>query len=210
MTQHAVATRPPVALVVLAAGEGKRMGKQKLLLPFRGRPLLSWTLDLVEGLPLSQRLLVLGADANRVRAAFDLQGWQVVVNDDWPRGMGSSLRRAAEVVDGGMLVFLGDMPWVPEGAARAVLARAHARPIAPSYRGVRGFPVYLPAGLRPKLLDLCGDVGARNIIGDCELIPWDDPGVIRDVDTEVDLTFVGPKAGKMPALLRRTRGEREI
>jgi CTP:molybdopterin cytidylyltransferase MocA len=189
------------------------MGEQKLSLPCQGKLLLAWTLELVESLPLERRLIVLGAQADEIleslfslpldggglgkgwtipnvsRATRHGKEWHVIYNLDWRRGMGSSLRRAAEVVDGGTLVFLGDMPWVPEWAARAVLSRAGDRPVAPSYRGRRGFPVYLPASLRPKLLELSGDIGARELIKDgCELIPCDDPGVVWDVDFEEDLS----------------------
>ncbi len=168
------------------------MGRPKLLLPIEGRPLLAWVVDLVERLPLDERVIVLGAEAPAIRVAFFpplpprgegvRAGWQVVVNEAWQEGMGSSLRRAAEVVEGGMLVFLGDMPWVPELAAREVLARAGDHPVAPSYEGQRGFPVYLPPSLRREVLRLSGDRGARDLLGDCEVIPWDDPGVVWDVD----------------------------
>lgn len=187
--------------VVLAAGAGRRLGRPKLLLPVGGRPLLAWVVDLVERLPLDERLIVLGGEAMAIREALfparsDLlpppgegarASWRVVVNGAWQDGMGSSLRRAAEVVGGGMLVFLGDMPWVPEQAAREVLARAGDRPVAPAYNGQRGFPVYLPPSLRPEILHLSGDRGARDLLTNCEVIPWDDPGVVRDVDRMEDL-----------------------
>jgi len=194
-----------VTAVVLAAGAGRRMGAPKLLLPFRGKPLLEWTLDLVESLPLERRLIVLGAHADTIlKEIFGLLSspltrhpspttrhglpWEVLINPDWEEGIGSSLGLAARHVEGGMLVFLGDMPEVPREAARAVLSLVGDRPVAPSFRGRRGFPIYLPPGLRPQLLGLRGDVGARELIrGNCELIPWPDPGVLRDIDTELDL-----------------------
>ena len=187
------------------------MGAPKLLLPFRGKPLLEWTLELVESLPRGRRLIVLGAHAEEIlrrlfrcpsslirdpslithhpfRATRHGLPWEVLINDRWEEGMGSSLRLAARHVEGGMLVFLGGMPEVPLGAARAVLSLAGDRPVAPSFRGRRGFPIYLPPGLQPQLLGLRGDVGARELIrGNCELIPWPDPGVLRDIDTELDL-----------------------
>ena len=209
--------------VVLAAGAGRRMGRPKLLLPYRGRPLLEWTLELVEGLPLERRLIVLGAQAEEIlrrffrypssvirdpspithnpspithhpsRVARHGVPWEVLLNEGWEEGMGSSLRLAARHVDDGMLLFLGDMPEVPEEAALAVLKEAGGRPVAPSYRGRRGFPVYLPPSLRPRLLELSGDIGARGLIEDgCELIPCDDPGVVRDVDVEEDLKCARP------------------
>ncbi|MCS7216224.1 MAG: nucleotidyltransferase family protein [Candidatus Bipolaricaulota bacterium] len=195
---------PEVAGVVLAAGPGRRMGlpTPKLLLPIQGKSMLAWVLELVEGLPLGERVLVLGAQAPALLAALfpgqevppaffrggELRArraggaWRVLYNPDWPEGMGASLRCAARAVPGGMLVFLGDMPYVPLEAARAVLARAGAHPVAPAFRGQRGFPVYLPAALRPALLELRGDVGARNLLSACELLPWDHPGVVWDVD----------------------------
>ncbi|MGY4707018.1 nucleotidyltransferase family protein [Candidatus Bipolaricaulota sp. J31] len=188
----------PITAVVLAAGAGQRMGTQKLLLPFRGKRLLAWVLELVESLPLERRLLVLGAHADAILSTFFTRYpspvthhgylWEVLINRDWEEGLGSSLRHAARHVEGGMLVFLGDMPLVPREAAFEVLARARERPVAPVYRGRRGFPVYLPPGLRPRLLELRGDAGARELIkGDCELIPVDDPGVVVDIDDEGSL-----------------------
>ena len=201
--------------VVLAAGSGTRFGGQKLLFPYRGEPLLSWSLRVVEPLPLAGRLIVLGADSQAILEqvfkssageALQTRGelklthngkeWLALYNPDWPVGMGTSLRRAAQVASGGLLVFLGDMPWVPVAAAQAVLTRAGARPIAPSYQGQRGFPVYLPPTLRPRLLSLAGDRGAREILaGDCDLIPWADPGVVFDVDEDADLArLIGGRA----------------
>ncbi|MBC7221105.1 nucleotidyltransferase family protein [Candidatus Bipolaricaulota bacterium] len=181
---------------MLAAGGGTRMGRPKLLLPVDGRPLLLWVVDLVNRLPLDRRVIVLGAEAEAVRSAlFPADGvrpgarfgWTVLVNEGWREGMGSSLRCAAAEGDGGMLVFLGDMPWVPEEAARAVLARAGDRPVAPAHLGRRGFPVFLPPSLRPEVRALAGDRGARDLLRDCDLIAWPDDRVIRDVDRVEDL-----------------------
>ncbi len=188
------------------------MGRPKLLLPFRGKPLLAWTLDLVEKIPVGRRLLVLGARAPEIlRALFDHPPpvtrhplrvtrhgtlWEVLINARWEEGMGSSLRLAAEHVGGGMLVFLGDMPLVPREAVLVVLSRAGEHPLAPSFRGRRGFPVYLPAGLRPRLLELKGDIGARDLLREgCELVPIDDPGVMQDIDTPRDLVLVEDRGG---------------
>ncbi len=158
--------------------------------------MLAWVLDLVESLPLSERVLVVGAHAEAILSALfsapekglrEEKMWRVIHNPEWPEGMGSSLRCAAELVSTGMLVFLGDMPFVPYEAALAVLSRAGERPVAPSYRGQRGFPVYLPSSLRSALLELKGDVGARFLLEECELIPWEDPGVVVDIDRPEDV-----------------------
>lgn len=193
-----------VAGVVLAAGPGRRMGlpTPKLLLPIQGKPMLAGVLDVVERLPLSERVLVVGAYVQEIlRVLFSAEffgeaeavlmrngkPWRVLYNAGWPEGMGSSLRLAAQALRGGILVFLGDMPYVSEAAAQAVLAQAGELPVAPSYQGQRGFPVFLPPSLRSSLLKLRGDVGARDFLSDCVLIPWDEPGVILDLDRPEDL-----------------------
>jgi len=197
-----------VSGVVLAAGGGTRMGQPKLLVPLEGKPLLQWVLELVERLPLAERILVLGAHAELLLrdlfpqancspladAPLDLSRrpscppWLVVRNPCWAEGMSTSLRAAAQVARHGLLVFLGDMPWVPEEGARAVLAHVGDRPVALGYRGQRGFPVYLPLSLRPEISRLSGDRGGRDLLSHCLVLEWDHPGVVRDVDTPEDLT----------------------
>lgn len=180
--------------VVLAAGEGQRMGGSKLLAPFRGRPLLERTVERVEGLPVQHKLLVLGAYAEHIRQHLGLSGWLVAINDRWSEGLSSSLRKAEACAPaGGLLVFLGDMPCVPREACLEVIGRAKDRPVAPECQGVRGFPVYLPFALRPALHELKGDRGARELLKDCVTFPCGDPGVVQDVDTAEDLRCIASR-----------------
>jgi len=174
--------------VVLAAGRGRRMGGSKMLVLFRGQPLLHWTIQLVHRLPVAERLLVLGSQAERIQEEIPVSGWRVVVNDEWQEGMASSLRAAeSEASAGGLLVFLGDMPCVPDTVCRQVIARAGDRPVAPSYRGQRGFPVYIPPSVRSRIQDLRGEQGARVLLGQCEHVPQQDPGVLWDIDRPEEL-----------------------
>ncbi len=174
--------------VVLAAGGGERMGRTKMLAPFRGRPLLEWTLQLVQQLSVPHRVLVLGSEAEKVRGAVPATGWRIIVNPVWEEGMSSSLRAAEAVAPkGGLLVFLGDMPCIPKRACEEVISRAGQRPVAPSYRGQRGFPVYIPPPLRGQLQNLQGDEGARSMLAQCEHIPQQQPGVLWDIDRPEEL-----------------------
>ncbi len=181
--------------VVLAAGGGRRMGRPKLLLPFAGRPLLSWTLELVNRLPVACRVLVLGAQAREVQQELPLAGWVVTVNEAWQKGMAGSLKAGVDAAPpGGLLLFLGDMPCVPETACRKVMRQASEVPVAPTHNGERGFPVYLPPSMRGGLHVLEGDQGARSLLKGCQLVPEPDPGVLRDVDRTEDLTCTALKA----------------
>jgi molybdenum cofactor cytidylyltransferase len=185
----------PVVALLLAAGSARRFGGEKLLRPWQGRPLIEHALDALTSSP--------GVDATIVvvRPGFPPPAGRprcrTVVNLEHEEGMASSLRagvRAAPEDAEAYLVALADMPAVTPPLIAALLAcwRASGKSIVvPVHRGQRGHPVLIGGGLRPALLGLRGDVGAREIlrahpelVADCETA---DPGVLFDVDLPRDL-----------------------
>ena len=199
-----------IAAILLAAGGGSRLGGGKLLLPWRGLPLIAHllrTLGQTHG--LDSLTIVLGHRADAVREALtdSLAGFPVPVeftrNRNWRKGLGASLavglKHALAAPGGGAvnsaLFLLGDQPLVTADTLNALI-RAHAEALArtpghpatvPVYRGQRGNPVILSQRLFPRLMTLSGDAGARHILRelDAELlrVAVDDPGVAHDVDT---------------------------
>jgi len=137
--------------VILAAGAGSRMGLPKALLEFEGRLLVERAVETALAGGCADVTVVLGARADEVRQRAELGPARVVVNGDWAKGMGSSLRAgltaltALEFLDAA-LVLLVDQPFVGPAAVRAVLdaRRDGARLAAASYRGERGHPVSAP------------------------------------------------------------------
>ena len=89
--------------VLLAAGAGSRFraagGGIKVLAPVAGRPLVEWALAALAAAPLGDRVIVLGAHGDDVLAAIDLQGARPVRNEQWERGMASSLRAGLAALD---------------------------------------------------------------------------------------------------------------
>ena len=195
---------------MLAAGGGSRLGGGKLLLPWRGRPLLAHLLRAVARTRgLLSLTVVLGHDADAVRRAVDesVPEFSVPVhgtlNRDWGEGLSASLRHGLEYVQGSpggeavesILFLLGDQPLVTPETLNALI-RAHAEACAkapghpatvPEYQGRRGNPVILSRRLFPALMALRGDVGARHILRELGAgvlrVPVGDPGVLHDVDT---------------------------
>ena len=85
--------------VVLAAGGASRFGSPKQLAELDGVPLLQHAIDAMLGVPaIDPVVVVLGAEAERVRAAVDLGEALSVVCDRWADGMAASLRCGAEAV----------------------------------------------------------------------------------------------------------------
>lgn len=177
--------------LVLAAGEGRRFGGTKQLAPLRGRPLLEHALAAVAA--LSPRVVVLGHDADAIRAAVDLHGARAVVCEGWREGQAASLRcgvAALGDVDAAV-VLLGDMPDVTPGAVAAVVAAAgHAEDaVRGTYDGVAGHPVLLRRPLLDRVGELRGDVGFRSLLECATIVEVDMAGVAnpRDVDTREEL-----------------------
>lgn len=158
-----------IAAIVLAAGFARRMGRQKLLLELRGKPVVRWS---VEGiLPhVGDVVVVTGQDDEAVRAALSGLGVRFVVNPRPQDGQGASIAIGAAGLKpwtAGVLVALGDQPRLPDGLIARLLAERErsGKPIvAPVYRGTQGTPVLFAAEVFHELRALSGDAGARAIV----------------------------------------------
>ncbi len=186
-----------VAGIVLAAGASRRMGRCKLLLPWRGRPVLDHVLRAARASGIGPRILVLGHEAAAIRTALDLAGFAVLENPDYPAGQSTSMRvglLAAPAGCTGYLFLLGDQPGITAAFIDGLLA-LHAREpdriLVPTVAGHRTSPVLFPAGMRGALLAITGDQGGRPLLDAhpdlVRPVPVDDPGLVRDVDEPADL-----------------------
>jgi molybdenum cofactor cytidylyltransferase len=165
--------RGPIAALVLAAGQSRRMGGvHKLLEPLGGKPLVRRAAEAALASKADKVVVVTGHRGEDVRAA--LQGLEVefVDNPDFAEGLSTSLRAgvaALGATTAGVVVCLGDMPDVgPELIDRLIAAfdPAAGRLIAVSaHEGKRGNPVLFAMRFRDELMAVQGDVGARHLIG---------------------------------------------
>ena len=89
-----MATAPPLAGLVLAAGAGRRFGGPKPLARYRGEPLVAHALRSVAGCCDAGVTVVVGAAGPDVAAAARaaLPAVRVVANPDWATGLAGSLR----------------------------------------------------------------------------------------------------------------------
>jgi CTP:molybdopterin cytidylyltransferase MocA len=155
--------------LLLAAGAGRRLGQPKALLPYRGRLLVEHAADLLTAAGCGPVLVVLGAQADEIRARARLP--EVVVNGDWVSGMGSSLRAGLDSLTSGpaaaVVVTLVDQPDLTPEAVRRVARDATAASLAmATYRdGRRGHPVLLGRDHWPGVAEAAtGDRGARDYL----------------------------------------------
>jgi molybdenum cofactor cytidylyltransferase len=190
----------PVLGLVLAAGGSTRMGRPKQLAELGGRPLLAHVLAAADDAPLDRVVVALGGAAAEVLDRVDLHRAEPLVVEGWAAGMGHVLAAAlAQAGDGwgAVVVLLGDQPLVPGRAVARVVEAwlAGAGPVVTaSYGGRPGHPKLFDRRLRPDLLRLTGDAGARDLLaahpGWVHRVEVGDLGSDADVDVEADLERV--------------------
>jgi molybdenum cofactor cytidylyltransferase len=189
-----------IAGLVLAAGEGRRFGGPKQLAELRGRPLLEHAVRAMAAAPgIDRVLVVLGARAEEIRARVDLGGAEVVVCAAWAEGMSASLRCGLDALSGAdpeaVVIMLGDQPLITAEVVAAVVGAAGDAPAARAvYDGVPGHPVLLARELFPRLRELRGDQGARELLGSVEVARVEVGHLCRpdDVDTPEQLDALAP------------------
>lgn len=167
-----------VAVVVLAAGGSHRLGTPKQLLPFRGRTLLRHAVEVAveaasaptagESVDDPAVVVVLGAEAERLRAELRGLPVVVVVNSEWATGVGSSVRTGLQAAGEvpGCLFVAADQPFVTADLLRGMLAmfRGGAPIVACAYAGTLGVPALFDRAYFGELAGLEGDAGAKRII----------------------------------------------
>ncbi len=161
---------PNIAGVILAAGLSSRMGDDnKLLMEWRGRPMLSHVATAALNSRLGRVIVVTGHEADRVTEMIPSEAL-VAHNGDYASGMASSLKTglvACEACDG-MMVLLGDMPLVTSNHINILLdafSDAGTGSIVMAALGDRvGNPVLFSKIYFKEFRRVSGDTGAKNIV----------------------------------------------
>ena len=189
--------------VVLAAGESRRMGTQKLLLPFGDATVVEAVVRAALGSRVDRAMVVLGADAREVRAKLAPTGADFTVNEDHGRGMLSSDQAGFAALGEGAeaaVVMLGDQPFLPSAVVDAVIAayRTSGKGIViPTFQGRRGHPVLVDMKYRAEVLGLDPSDGLRQLMrahpGDIHDVDVDDANILRDMDTPEDYRSALPR-----------------
>ena len=188
-----------VSAILLGAGESKRMGRDKLMLPWGKRTVLEHCLEVLLRSETREVVVVVRSrseefeDRINKHPVFMRKKIKVVVNSDYPEGMSSSIRKGLRFVDpgsAGVLIALGDQPLLKANTINALIhAFIHGkRKIAiPSYHNKRGNPVLFDRGYIRGLMRLRGDTGGRSIIenhpDEVVRVRTRSEAVVRDVDT---------------------------
>lgn len=185
------------AAIVLAAGFGSRMGRDKMRMDWRGRPLPAWAVLAAVEAGCRPVVAVLAPGHDDLAGVLAELGAGVTVNPAPEDGMGGSLRRGVEALGGeveAVAVLLGDMPLVSPALLRRLLSALEPERgvtiAAPVNGGRRGNPVVFHRSHLAEMARIEGDKGARGLLerhaAAVRLVEADEPGIHADLDTPDD------------------------
>ena len=191
--EHAPLRAPRIGAVVLAAGLSSRMGANKLLEEWHGKPLLRWTVEAALSSEARPIVVVTGHQAAKIEAALRGLDVQFAHNPDFREGLSTSVKTGIAALPSsadGALILLGDMPEIRAQLFNRMIAAfspADGRAICIAmHGGKRGNPVLWAKEFFPEIAALTGDSGAKDLLFKhqeqlCEI--ESDAGVLRDIDT---------------------------
>ncbi|MDQ6892878.1 MAG: nucleotidyltransferase family protein [Acidobacteriota bacterium] len=179
--------------VVLAAGRSRRMGAEKMVLPFGDSTVLGTVLATLAraGVEGPSTVVVVRPGLGGVGEVVSAAGASVVVNPEPEAEMMSSIRLGIEALPGeldAIFVWPADHPAVSVETVRLLASRGErGLALIPTWKGRRGHPALVGEQLRAAAA-ACPDEGGLRKLWRARLeavreIEVEDPGVVADADT---------------------------
>ena len=197
-----------VAAILLAAGQSKRMGAFKPLLPFGHKTVIECCLDYLEKGGVDTLVVVLGHRADEVREKLKERRVIFALNPDPNSEMGASIAaglRALSASSAATLIALVDQPAVPPVVISTLIEtwQQGARLIVPTWEGRGGHPVLVDLSFKPELLNLDAAGGLRSLFDahrhEVKRLPVNSPFIARDMDTWDDYLALHKEVTGKPA-----------
>lgn len=198
-----------VAALILAAGKSLRMGQPKMLMPWKGRPLLAHVVENVLQGEFSDIVVVTGDASEQIQSVVKAIGdarLRCAFNKEYALGMLSSVQCGILALSDsfeGVMIALGDQPAIPAQIYRQLLAHfisSDALILIPSFRQKRGHPIFLRSTLLPELLHLDpARDSLHNVTSQhasmIQTISLEEPAIVQDLDTPWDYEHLTEKEG---------------
>ncbi|MCP4614496.1 MAG: nucleotidyltransferase family protein [Planctomycetes bacterium] len=159
-----------ICAIVLAAGQSRRMGVQKLLLPFGSNTVITHIVDQLTASSVDEVQVVVGCHGKRVNRELSDRPVSIVNNCNYKSGMLSSVRCGLHAMAEQcrvVLVALGDQPSVTAKLIDQMLqtfASTEKQILVPLYNGKRGHPVIFSAAYRDDILTHYDNMGLRGLL----------------------------------------------
>ena len=187
-----------IAILIVAAGESKRLGQPKQLLRKNGTTLLENSLNEIVKSRVGDIFLVLGANADLILSEMKTTDCQVIINKNWKKGIGESIAFGMKAIIkednyDGVIISVADQPFLTADILKKIINNIPENKmiIKSKYEEGSGPPVYFSQHFFEEMKNLSGDEGAKPLVKKYKefVISIDFPKGNIDIDTKEDLKY---------------------
>jgi len=188
-----------IPIIVLAAGKSTRMrGKNKLLTKIQGIPMIRRVVQTTLESKADEVIVVLGAEANKVRKVLADLPCRLIVNKKYAKGQSTSVKTGLSEVSPmtrAVLILPGDVAMIDFPSINMVIEEyergKHSIVIA-AHKGASGHPILFDKQLFPEIENINEETfGLKAVVrrheGEVSLVETGSPNVLKDVDTPEDM-----------------------
>lgn len=186
-----------VNAVIMASGYSTRMGKNKLMLPFKGKPIIEHVIDAIKECNFNEIILV--GQEKEVLDIAKKKNILTILNTKAYKGQSQSIELGILNTSSskGYMFFAGDQPLLDSYTINLLLntfTRNNDYIIIPKYKNKVGSPTIFPEKFKNELLDLQGDVGGKivinNHINEIIFVNLRNGCSLFDIDTPKDYEYI--------------------
>ena len=185
-----------ITALILAAGQSKRMGQPKMLLPWGEKTVLEQVIHTFKAANVDEILVITGGDREQVEPLVG-DSAQTVINPEFAKGeMLSSVQAGLMGIKPeteAVLIGLGDQPQVQERSVRLVVEAYHenkASIVVPSFQMRRGHPWLVTLQHWDEIQRMGSTESLRNFLNrhtnEIQYVEVGDTGILKDLDTPKD------------------------
>ncbi len=186
-----------ITAIILAAGQSKRMGQPKMLLPWGNQTVLSHVIKLFREAGVEDILVVTGGAKEQVEKAIEHLKVRTIFNQQFADSeMLSSIHCGISALTSqtqALLIGLGDQPQVQAGSVRRVCdsyRKSKSQIVVPSFDMRRGHPWLVERSLWSDLMNIKSSQSPRDFLNThnekIQYVPVEDSGILADLDTPED------------------------
>jgi molybdenum cofactor cytidylyltransferase len=182
--------------IVLAAGESRRMGSPKMILPYGDRSVIGTVIENILDSKVENIMIVLGAYRDEVLKSIKGLPVNHCYNADYKEGMLSSVKCGLRYLPNdyqAAIVFPGDQPMIGADVVNLIInayLEAGKGIVIPVFGTKRGHPLLTANRYRDEILNLDGSDGLRGLARqhpeDVLEVETGDPSILKDIDTRED------------------------
>ena len=185
-----------IAAILLAAGQSKRMiDENKLSKKFQNTPLINHSIKNILSSHIDELIIVVGYQKEIIENLIEKNNKiKIIFNKNFKTGMASSIKVGLSLLSKkteAFFICLGDMPMINKKIYNQLISYKNKKDIiVPTYNGIQGNPVLFPKFMKPSIMSISGDVGAKKILEQNKekilKVKIDDINITRGFNTKND------------------------